>query len=133
LVEKVALLICEVDEVDDGANFRFDNGSTRNYQGPFYDVYELSDVALQGGRMVYRAKVYCINSKTKLLERVQYSILRGNKTVRVETVLSDWQSLAGERFPTSVTRFEDGQQVWKADINPMAVGQAEADGRFSHP
>jgi hypothetical protein len=116
-----------------GANFRFDNGTAKNYSGPFYDVYEIADSVLEGGRIILRSKVYCINSKTKLLERVQYSVSRLGKAVRVETVLSDWQDYSGQRFPTSVTRMENGREIWKAEIKPTAVGRADSDNTFTHP
>lgn len=114
-----------------GRAFRFDDGKATNYRGPYYDVFAVVDTVL--GSKEPQLRIYCINSRTYVLERVQQDTLRAGQKVRMETVLGGWQSFGTQQFPTSVTRSQDGQQILSLTVSSAATGPAVADGRLDAP
>lgn len=93
-----------------GSRFRTDDGTTPNYKGPYYDIYEMVEKAV--GSASSRVRVYCLNSETLLLEKIQYRITRAGAPIKVETVLSGWKDFQGEKFHTKVSRTENGREVF---------------------
>jgi len=59
-----------------GSRFRIDDGSSAEYENPYYDVYKVADqVSTSVDRRAQR-KLYYFNSETLLLERVRYDVGR---------------------------------------------------------
>jgi hypothetical protein len=114
-----------------GPAFRFDDGKAKNYTGPYYDVHEVVDSVL--GTKQTQVRIYCINSQTYVLERVQQDTLRSAKKVRIETVLGAWKYFGGQQFPTSVTRTQDGQQLFSLTIDNVTTGPTLPDGFLTAP
>jgi hypothetical protein len=114
-----------------GLAFRFDDGKAKNYAGPYYDVFEVLD-SVPGSKQ-RQARIYCINARTFVLERVQQDTVRAGKKVRIETVLGGWQSFGTEKFPTSITRTQDGQQVLALKVTSATTGPALTDGILTAP
>src|ERR1051326_3931822 len=56
-----------------GNRFRADNGKTPNYQGPWFDVYEVFAVVRGPQGISKRRKVFLFDSQTALLSRVDYT------------------------------------------------------------
>ena len=111
-----------------GSRFRTDDGTNPNYKGPYYDIYEMVDKVV--GTTTSRTRVYCLNSETMLLEKIQYRITRAGAPVSVETVLSGWKDFQGEKFPTKVSHTENGREVFAITYSSAQVLPDAADGAF---
>jgi len=113
-----------------GARFRTDDGSTPDYDGPYFDVYKIADqIKASGEERV--AKIYYFNSDTLLLERVTYVINRGGSEINVETKLSDWRGTDGQQVPRRIERFENGKPVFVIRIRLAGLGGRADDGLFA--
>jgi len=114
-----------------GARFRFDDGSTPNYIGPYYDVYTLSDSVLTQNSPIDRWRVYCINSDLGLLDRVQYGPSVSGAAASGQTTLTGWQVFQGQKFPTQIQRLaSSGATVFSFTFSSISVGPSMADGLF---
>lgn len=113
-----------------GYFFRLDDGKSRTYTGPYYDIYQTVDPLPAGGR---RPKLYYFNSKTGLLERVRYDIQGFGGITNVEVRIGDWRSDQGQHFPGSIQRSENGQPVLSFNLSTAAYAAKTADGIFTKP
>lgn len=110
-----------------GQRFRADDGTTPNYAGPYYDLYEVSDPAAVARQQV---KDFYFNSDTLLLERVRYQVVRNGAQVEVETRISNWQQAQGQQAPRRIVRLEDGQPVLALTITALAISPRVDDASF---
>lgn len=113
-----------------GSRFRTDDGSSPDYNGPYYDIYKIADQIQPSGEE-RPAKLYYFNSDTFLLERVTYIINRGGSEINVETKLSDWRSVEGQQVPHRIERFENGKSVFTFSVASAALSQRADDGIFT--
>ncbi len=94
---------------------RLDESQSRDYKGPFYDVYEVHDrVNIRRG-VRHQLKRYYFNSDTLLLERVRYTLERNQSQIPVEVLLSQWR---GPGAATTWTNRTLGE--WPAEADPHA-------------
>ena len=112
-----------------GARFRTDDGSTPDYDGPYFDIYKIAEQIKASGEE-RAAKLYHFNSDTMLLERVTYDINRGGSEIRVETKLSDWRVVDGQQVARRIERFENGKSVFVLTIRSAGLGRRADDGIF---
>ncbi len=113
-----------------GQRFRSDDGSTPNYTGPYYDLYEVSDQIKTGTEARQQLKYFYLNSETLLLERVRYQTVRNGAPIEVETRLSNWQQTQGQQTPRHIVRLENGQPVLALTITALAISPRADDGSF---
>jgi hypothetical protein len=113
-----------------GARFRTDDGSTPDYDGPYYDLYKIADQIKASGEERL-AKLYYFNSDTLLLERVTYVINRGGSEINVETKLSDWRVIDGQQVAQRIERFENGKSEFVLTIRSAGLGRRADDGLFA--
>lgn len=113
-----------------GARFRTDDGSTPNYDGPYFDIYKIADQINASGEE-RAAKLYYFNSDTLLLERVTYVINRGGSEISVETKLSDWRLLDGQQVARRIERLENGKSMFFLTIRSAGLGRRADDGIFA--
>jgi hypothetical protein len=113
-----------------GARFRTDDGSTPDYDGPYFDIYKIADQIKASGEE-RAAKLYYFNSDTLLLERVTYVINRGGSEINVETRLSDWRVMDGQQVARRIERFENGKSVFVLTIRSAGFGGRADDGLFA--
>ena len=113
-----------------GARFRTDDGSTPDYNGPYFDIYKIAD-QIKPSEQERAAKLYYFNSETLLLERVTYDINRGGSEVTVETKLSDWRVIDGQQVARRIERFENGKSVFVLTIRSAGLGRRADDGIFA--
>lgn len=113
-----------------GARFRTDDGSTPDYDGPYFDVYKIAD-QVKASEQERPAKLYYFNSDTLLLERVTYVISRGGSEISVETKLSDWRGTEGQQVARRIERFENGKSVFVLTIRSAGLGRRADDGIFA--
>jgi hypothetical protein len=116
-----------------GTRFRLDDGTTPNYRGPFYDIYQVSDRIGSSSTARVQSKLFYFNSRTLLLERVSYQIERNSSPVKVEVQISGWQNANAQRIQTSITRLENGAPVLTLAIASAAISQRQNDGIFNRP
>jgi hypothetical protein len=106
-----------------GSRFRSDDGS-------FHDLYEVTDQVevAPGGRT--QRKLYYFNSDTQVLDRVRYQLTRNGMQTDVETRISDWQDLQGQRLPGRITRLENQRATATLAISSRALTPRLDDGIF---
>ena len=112
-----------------GSRFRTDDGSTADYDGPYFEIYKIADQIKPSGQE-RAAKLYYFNSDTLLLERVAYVINRDGFEVSVETKLSGWSSAEGQQVARRIERFENGKSVFVLNIRSAQLGRRADDGMF---
>ncbi len=113
-----------------GARFRTDDGSTPDYNGPYFDIYKIAD-QIKTSEQERPAKLYYFNSDTLLLERVTYAINRDGSEISVETKLSDWRVVDGQQVARRIERFENGKPVFALTIRSAGLGRRADDGIFA--
>jgi len=112
-----------------GSRFRTDDGSTPDYDGPYFDIYKIAD-HIKTSEQERAAKLYYFNSETLLLERVTYAINRGGSEINVETKLSDWRVVDGQQVARRIERLENGKSVFVLTIRSAGLGRRADDGIF---
>ena len=113
-----------------GARFRTDDGSSLDYDGPYFDIYKIADQIKASGEE-RAAKLYYFNSDTLLLERVTYEMNRGGSEISVETKLSDWRVIDGQQVARRIERFENGKSVFVLTIRSAGLSRRADDGIFA--
>lgn len=116
-----------------GSRFRLDDGTDANYDGPFYDIYQVMDHVGTGSDVRQQSKLFYFNSDTQLLERVRYQIQRDGAAVNVEIQITDWKRLNKQRVPSVITRLEDSKAVLTITISSVVIGPRLEDGIFNNP
>jgi hypothetical protein len=110
-----------------GQRFRSDDGTTPNFHGPWYDVYEVTGPVNAQPTVPPRWKCYYFNSDTGLLAMTQYADDAGRQ---VTTRFSNWTSVNGESYPQQIVRFENGTPVFTFNVTSAVIGAAVSDGLF---
>jgi hypothetical protein len=116
-----------------GSRFRLDDGTTPNYAGPFYDIYQVTDRIKIGAANREQSKLFYVNSDTNLFERISYRVRHGGATADVEIRLGNWRKSDGQQIPGLIERLENKQSVLTLTIATATVGPRLADGIFSAP
>jgi hypothetical protein len=114
-----------------GQRFRADDGTTPNYQGPWYDVYQLTAPARQRGAAGLVSKWFYFDSVTGLLDRVRYAGQSAGSQTIVETHFDDWLNEAGQNLPGRITRIENGAEVFAFVRTGATLGPRQNDGLFT--
>ena len=110
-----------------GARFRGDDGTTKNYSGPWFDIFLTITSAQAQPNAPKRQKLYYFNSDTQQLAKVQYQI---PGSVAVTTEFNNWTTTAHQSFPGQIVRKENGATVFTFNINSATVSPAVTDGIF---
>ena len=113
-----------------GARFRMDDGSSANYAGPYYDIYQVGDQIKVSADGRQQAKYYYFNSATLMLERVLYEVNRNGVVVKVETLIGGWQKEQGQTIARRIERIENGTSVFIFTINSAVLSPRVNDGVF---
>jgi hypothetical protein len=115
-----------------GGRFRTEDISTSApYTGPLRDIFRrASSVAVVPG-VPLRMKFYLFDSRTKYFAGCRYEIQRAGITVKVEVISGAWTKVGAEAFPSSITRFENGKQVFSFSIKSAAAVAKTADATFT--
>ena len=116
-----------------GPRFRADDGTTVNYRGPFYDIYQVNDRIIIGPAAREQSKLFHLNSDTLLLERTQYRISRAGTPVNIEVHIGDWRKVNNQQIPGTITRSENDALALTLNIASATVGPRVADGIFNKP
>lgn len=115
-----------------GSHFRIDDGSTADYNGPYYEVYKVADQIKIAGDQREQLKLYYFNSETLLLERVRYEINRNGTDVKVEERIGHWTKEEGQQVARRIERFENGEPVFALTVRTTTFSPHVDDGLFSN-
>jgi hypothetical protein len=116
-----------------GSRFRLDDGTTRDYKGPYYDIYQLTDQMPQGNNEKReQSKRYFINSASQLIEHITYQTKSNGKEVDVTVQYSDWQKVNGQQLPRTITRSENGKPVFLFTVSTVSLSPKADDGIFTN-
>lgn len=114
-----------------GSRYRLDDGTAKNYTGPFYDIYEVSDQVTTGiNQSRQQTKLYYFNSDTLLLEKVRYQTNRSGPVVNAEVQFSGWQKMNGQFLPGRITQLENGTTMLDFKVVSAALSPRANDGIF---
>lgn len=114
-----------------GARYRADNGTSATYNGPWYDIYEVTGKSGSGQSAAQFKKLFYVDSELRQLAQTRYQLQRNGVTVNVQTVFSGWSVVNGQAVPGTIQRFENGQQVFSLTISSGQTGPALSDSIFS--
>jgi len=112
-----------------GRRFRTDDGKTPNYQGPYYDIYEVHG-AVPAANNAVRQKWYVFDNTTKLLVKTRYLIKRNGSDLAVECQYSNWVTQGGEAYPGQIVRTENGAAVFTFKTAQGVFGTPPNDALF---
>ena len=115
-----------------GSRFRLDDGSSPNYDGPYYDVYKVSEQIRTSAEQRERLKLYYFNSETLLLERVSYEIYRNGSAIKVEERLRGWTKEQGQHVARRIERLENGESVFVLTVSTAGLSRRVDDGLFTN-
>jgi len=110
-----------------GRRYRADDGTTPNYQGPWYDIYIRSASALAQSGAPLRQSFCFFDSQTKLLAKVQYDLPNSTKVL---TEFTNWITTNGQSFPGQIVRKENDAVVFTFKITGAVASPAVTDGVF---
>jgi hypothetical protein len=113
-----------------GEHLRADRSGAANYRGPWLDIFQSTGVAQQRSTKDQRNKLLVVDSNTRYLLYVRYTILRNAVPITVQTEWSDWHRVNGQAVPGRVVRLENGAEVWNFAENQAAIGAAQAVTAF---
>lgn len=117
-----------------GARFRLDDGTTPDYKGPYYDIYQMTDqIPTSKDEFLPQNKRYYVNSDSQLIERVSYQINRNGVPVNVLVQYSGWQKANGQQVPGTITRSENGKSTSVLTISTVRLSTRADDGIFTIP
>ena len=117
-----------------GRGFRLDDGKSKVYTQPYYDVFEgLDPIQYAQNPRTLQTKVYLFNSATGLLELVRYKVKRNGVSVDIETRWTNWTKVQGQQVPQSVVRTEDGRPVFSMTVISAALAAKAPDNIFRKP
>lgn len=114
------------------SRLRLDDGSTANYDGPYYEVYKVAEQTGTSADQGEQVRLYYFNSETLLLERVSYEINRNGSTVKVEERLGDWTREQGQQVARRIERFENGESVFVLTVRTAGFSRRAEDGMFAN-
>jgi outer membrane lipoprotein-sorting protein len=116
-----------------GGRFRNDDGRTTPYTGPLRDIYRRQAAAAAVTGAPVRTKLYLFDSRTKFFAGCQYTITRNGTPVTVQIVHGAWTTIGANAFPVSITRIENGSQVFSISIQQAATAAKSIDATFTLP
>ncbi len=114
-----------------GRGFRTDDGTTPNYQGPYYDIWvRYAPVTVLPERPM-RVKHFYFDSTTKLLAKSRYMVSQNGAETVVEVQYTGWHSSGGRMIPSQIVRQENGQAVLSVVVQDVEPGASAASGFFT--
>jgi hypothetical protein len=104
-------------------------GYSKNYAGPYYDVFDIEGRV--GGKLnsPVRSKRYVFDSMSGLLQRVTYLGGRSGLTP-VATHFGQWTKLQQESVPGVIERRVNNESVARFEAAQNAVGAKQEDGKL---
>ena len=114
-------------------NVRASRDSSPNYTGPLYDVYDQVAQVDSRASSPERLKRFFIDARTGHLFRVVYYVNRGGKSVRAETIFTQWTTAQGEASPQVIERRHDGVSVFTFRATVTNYAAFAQDSFFERP
>ena len=111
---------------------RMDDGTKPNYLGPWAAIYQLVGGAKSRSNQILRQKHYYFDSVTHLPTLVRYRIKQSKGSLTaVETSRTDWIKAGGQQIPGTISRSEDGKNVFVFHATSVSLSPGADDGFFS--
>lgn len=79
------------------------------YQGPRYDIYEVTTAVRCRKDQLVRTKLYYFDTKSGLLLSTRYYDRSGTVPIKIETRYSVWGDIDGSRYPARIEHYVDGK------------------------
>ena len=114
-------------------NARGTRDSSPNYTGPLYDVYDQVAKVDSRATSPERLKRFFIDARTGQLFRVVYYVNRGGKSVRAETIFTQWTTTQGQATPQVIERRHDGVSVFTFRASSTNYAAFAQDSLFERP
>lgn len=111
-----------------GLRFRADDGTTVNYQGPWYDVYATTRPSKAQPGNPSRLKHYYFDSQSGFLVKTRYN---SSPTVITTTEFAQWTKVNGQFFPGQIVRKENDSVVFTLNVSSVSTSVAASDGAFA--
>jgi len=109
-----------------GSHFRNDNGTTKNYTGPFSTLYAFAPTTKPGltqGKALQQTLYVALDDISGLLNEVRVVVNTGpGQTSVTQTQFSNWARQNGQWYPGQIVRLENGTQVLKFQTQQVSVG-----------
>ena len=117
-----------------GSHFRADGGKAAGYTGPYYTVISFSPAkrtGLEPGKALQQEIFVLIDEKTDLIAEVRTVVnaSRGAATVN-QTQFGNWRKQDDQWFPNTITRMENGKQIFSFQVLQAVAGPADAAEKF---
>lgn len=116
-----------------GSRFRMDDGKSRSYNGPYYDIYRVTDRVPGERGPIARDKRYYINSDTLLLDKVVYTSPRNGVPIKIEVLLDEWRKTPNEAMPMRIRRYENDALAFTLIFTSASVSPKVSDGVLERP
>jgi len=118
-----------------GSQYRTDDGTTPNYTGPFYDVYVRASTPSFLPGASTRQKQTLLDDATSFYTSSRYTASNsGGSQTQVVVTYSNWTvNSSGQAVPGTITRTENGAQVFSIQITSKASAPQQQDGLFTIP
>ncbi|MCZ2076641.1 MAG: hypothetical protein LC130_16800 [Bryobacterales bacterium] len=117
-----------------GSHFRTDGGSTLKYTGPYWTIIAFSPRRRPGlarGKALQQELFIAINDQTGLIAEVRAVMnSAGNQPRVIQTQLDNWTQYGDQWLPGTVTRLENGKQVFRFQLQEASVGLADSTATF---
>ena len=115
-----------------GGRFRATDSVAADYSGPYSDLFALYPPAdsTRGLFMTETQHVIGLDSDTLLLTRVEHPAGEGGASSDVQTQLLNWTQQAGQWYPATITRLENGQKALQFSITSFQVTAASSIAEF---
>ncbi|MFN8686394.1 MAG: hypothetical protein ACK50U_10405 [Acidobacteriota bacterium] len=114
-----------------GTRIRGSADRGRTYNGPLFDILDITASLDARATTAQRTKRYVFDSNTGLLQRVMYRDMREGREVAIATLYSGWTKQGGYFAPGLVERRQDGVNVFSFQVSGSAVVAMAADGIFN--
>ena len=115
-----------------GLRFRTDDGTKPNYEGPWYDIYIRARKLTMLPGSPQHQKFTLLDSTTALYAFSRYTSASGGSQVQVQVSYSNWTTNSnGQQIPGTITRTENGAQVFSIQITSKANAPTQQDGLFN--
>jgi hypothetical protein len=112
-----------------GGGFR-PEGTGLNYPGPYFDIFRQTVNDPLKVAITATTKLFLFDSRTKLLAKTRYKVLRGGASVAVQVSFSDWTQMGDQMVPGSIVRTEGDQQVFSVSIHSASSQPSQPDSLF---
>jgi len=117
-----------------GTHVRTDDGTTKNYQGPYWTLFAFSPAVRKGftwQQPLQQDLFIAVDEKTHLIAEVRRTVKTGPHSAQVtQTQFLNWSQSGGQWFPAEIVRLESGVQSLSFTVQTATAAPAAAAAVF---